>query len=1164
MARETYRIDIPITTRDEYSSGIGRAKREVSRFEHVIQKTNQRLDRLTNGRWSMTLRAVDRASSVIRSISNYASRAVNRTYHVTVKAIDLATSPIRGIARTATSTLGMLGVAGGVGGGIVMPLKITADRQNMVSAFEVLLGSAEEADKRIDELIDFAGQTPFKREDIFEASRVLEVFTGGALSTGKGLKMVGDIAAGTQTDFNDVALWVGRLYDAMGNGQPVGAMTSRLQEMGAISGSARQKIEDLAESGNDISETWPQVTKEFERYDDMMIKMSDNLANLFLGVRSFFMNNIVMRWGEGLRRSIQPGLEAFREWRGENAAGIAMMAEEVERFGERAANGIMNPLRRGGKVLGDWFNLLFPAINDDLLEMEVSGSLDPKLQQEINKIRQLADEPFSVRFEMVMEDFKENYLEEWFHSAKQKVPDLAFNLGQTYGDFIRAGLLAILGDEGEDGFASIGSQAGHAFVNGLVDAIDPWDMVKRITGKVWQVNVDAFTGQGSIVGAVFANALVLAALTKLAPGLKLIKSLLKGALNIGAWTWGMTPWGKGGGGKNNRGGGGSPPVIPPNGENNRGGKNNSPSTPSSNQSNIPPKTLPNAGGPPVIVDSRGNPMSTTQSTSPAHTRRSFWDRMSTPFKRALEPLKRIGGNVENPTKGARTALQRVPLLGTVLGALSIIGAPEGKRTNAVGGVAGALAGGTAGAKGGAMIGGSIGALFGGVGAAPGAAIGGVIGGIGGSIAGSIGGESIVANWESIKEKATETATWIGDKFEEAKDTISSTIFDGGWWSEKWNEVKSWGSQKLEDTSSWWEGVKETASETLFSASWWVEQAGFVYGYLESTLFNGSWWAGHWESIKDVTEGTIFDGEWWTSKWDEIKENAAEKWKEYQTVWDMVIEGISNTLLNQEWWSSKWGDLKDDAVEKWKEYQTIWEAVQEDISDTLLNLEWWSGKWDDIKETSSSKWDEFTTIWEAVQEGISSSLFSQEWWAGKWEGVKGWASSVLSDISASASNLFSSFDEGRAKGQEASGTSNRVTASARPSSTPRYANGGLITSPHLGLVGEAGPEMIIPLSAGKRGRAMDLYNQAGQMLGINSYENGGESSLVNSSISQSFNQDDSSRSSTYPLAGSQSGTSVVINMNDLFNGATFEINSDDDYEEIGYKIATATAEAFSNM
>lgn len=47
----------------------------------------------------------------------------------------------------------------------------------------------------------------------------------------------------------------------------------------------------------------------------------------------------------------------------------------------------------------------------------------------------------------------------------------------------------------------------------------------------------------------------------------------------------------------------------------------------------------------------------------------------------------------------------------------------------------------------------------------------------------------------------------------------------------------------------------------------------------------------------------------------------------------------------------------------------------------------------------------------------------------------------------------------------------------------YATGGLITQPHLGLVGEDGPEAIIPLSPSRRGRGLQLWQQAGKWLGV---------------------------------------------------------------------------------
>ncbi|MGN9169503.1 tail tape measure protein [Paenibacillus polymyxa] len=71
-------------------------------------------------------------------------------------------------------------------------------------------------------------------------------------------------------------------------------------------------------------------------------------------------------------------------------------------------------------------------------------------------------------------------------------------------------------------------------------------------------------------------------------------------------------------------------------------------------------------------------------------------------------------------------------------------------------------------------------------------------------------------------------------------------------------------------------------------------------------------------------------------------------------------------------------------------------------------------------------------------------------------------------------------------------SNSGGGGTTPKPKPRpYAQGGYITRPHVGLVGEAGPEMIIPLSASRRDRGRELWERAGIIMGVRPYANGGQ-------------------------------------------------------------------------
>lgn len=59
-----------------------------------------------------------------------------------------------------------------------------------------------------------------------------------------------------------------------------------------------------------------------------------------------------------------------------------------------------------------------------------------------------------------------------------------------------------------------------------------------------------------------------------------------------------------------------------------------------------------------------------------------------------------------------------------------------------------------------------------------------------------------------------------------------------------------------------------------------------------------------------------------------------------------------------------------------------------------------------------------------------------------------------------------------------------------SGTNKHQYGGILTRPHLGLVAEAGPEAIIPLSARMRTRALALWEETGERLGVRPYVTGG--------------------------------------------------------------------------
>lgn len=291
----------------------------------------------------------ERVTWKAREIQSNLRRLTSKAWIVTIEAKDKVTGVLKGIASKLASPLAMLGIGGGAIGITTAGLKMVAEEQDLVSSFEVLLGSRRAAEKRMKDLITFAGHTPFTRQEIWRSSRQLELLTRGALSTGKGLTMVGDIAAGTVQPFEEVALWVGRLYDGLESGRPIGEAARRLQEMGALSGEARARIEALADSGKDISEIWPLVAKEFSRFDGLMEKQSKNLKNILLSTKTFFTENVVKRWGQGIASALQPALSKFRDWRKANKDAVDSMGETIEGFGKAIGTKIVSSTEKAVK-----------------------------------------------------------------------------------------------------------------------------------------------------------------------------------------------------------------------------------------------------------------------------------------------------------------------------------------------------------------------------------------------------------------------------------------------------------------------------------------------------------------------------------------------------------------------------------------------------------------------------------------------------------------------------------------------------------------------------------------------------------------------------------------------------------------------------------------------
>jgi hypothetical protein len=205
---------------------------------------------------------------------------------------------------------GALALGGGLTALAAKSIGKAADMETLETAFAPLLGGIAKSRERIAELSRFAATTPFEMPEVADASRVLETLTKGALSTGRGLTLVGDVASATKQPFDEIAVSVGRLYDGLDSGRPVGEALMRLQELGVVAGDTRSEIETLQAEGKRGAEVWAVAEKAMSRFSGSMERQSGTW-NGKMSTLSDTISMTMAQFGKPIMDSLKPYLDGL-------------------------------------------------------------------------------------------------------------------------------------------------------------------------------------------------------------------------------------------------------------------------------------------------------------------------------------------------------------------------------------------------------------------------------------------------------------------------------------------------------------------------------------------------------------------------------------------------------------------------------------------------------------------------------------------------------------------------------------------------------------------------------------------------------------------------------------------------------------------------------------
>ena len=231
--------------------------------------------------------------------------------------------------------------------------------ESLTTQFTTLLGSTTAAKKRMEEITEFAAKTPFEISELAATSKLLEVMGGKLISTGDGLRLVGDAAAMAGQPLQEVGLHIGRVFSAITSGTSAGESVNRLQELGLITGATKLRFEELAAAQKKGKAEVLSGASALKLLQDVMSKAQGGMAALSAtteGKLSNMKDNLTqlkVAFGTGFNDGLKIALDAANTNLPQLMAKFAEFGTLIGKTISDAVNGDSQRLIVVGNFIGD-------------------------------------------------------------------------------------------------------------------------------------------------------------------------------------------------------------------------------------------------------------------------------------------------------------------------------------------------------------------------------------------------------------------------------------------------------------------------------------------------------------------------------------------------------------------------------------------------------------------------------------------------------------------------------------------------------------------------------------------------------------------------------------------------------------------------------------------
>ncbi|GHU43905.1 hypothetical protein FACS1894111_10290 [Clostridia bacterium] len=1119
MSESVTVIDIIASVTDETEPGVRSATQNVSKFEQTMQKVQKQIDGMKGkSKFDVVMGLKDMATKGIQATITKIKSIAGKMWTFTLGVVDKVTAPLRGIMNAVFSLQGAILGASGAFAGLIVPTKLAMDLEQNQIALETMLGSAQKASALTDKIQTFAAETPFETKGLMDSTKTLLNFGVAEEEVMGIMKQLGDISLGDEERFKSLSLVFGQV-SSLGRlqGQDllqlINAGWNPLNEISKRTGESmsvlKKRMEDGAIGLDEVRLAMSDATSEGGLFFKAMEKQSKSMKGLLGTLKDALDNKILTRWGQGLSAGVKPMLEKVSVWFDVNADVVNGWGDALFSMGEKVSIFVANKVT-------------------DIMESVKSMTQSPEWKNAeglFGKIKVAWDK-----------------ITPW-------VAEKMASVGKGIGTALKTGILGLLGvDTGN--VIGEGASIGKAFAEGFLEGFDP----KKVASGIWQAFKGIFKDAATILpgGAETSNTAPLSAALVGYTALKTAKtghSIYKGGKAVVNGTKGVF--------NAIRGVTGAGQAAAAAGE---------------------------VGATGLFGGMRTGAQIFKAANAPGAGAAA---QSAATFAKAGQLGKGVQAGAKLASGGAKAAsmgAKAIPLIGGLISLVEMgFDAKEGTERaaewtgsdslgNKIASGAGAFLGGTGdgvmgkksglgkamdiggGALKGAGIGAAIGSIIPGVGTAIGAAVGAGVG----ALTSAIGGENIA----KFFSKAGKT---IGDFF-----TGPFVDFFKGLWSavsnfftqtipnavsNVGNAIKTFFTETIpQKWSELWTGVGNFFTQTIPYALGFIVGKAQIFFTETVPQFFGNLWDGVVNFFTVTIPNTLSAiGSALTTFFTETVPTF------FSNVWSGIVGFFTETIPAA--------------------LTAIGEALTVFFTETVPNffINVWEGITTFFTETIPNT---LTSVGDALKTFFTETI--PNFFKNLWEGVTGFFTEtipgVIEDVKSGISNFFTGikkkitgFFSGIWDGITSFFGGAADSFSAGYSDATKHASGGIMTSPHVGLVAEDGAEAIIPLSGKRRERGLALWEQTGELLGVKPYAEGGiagDAPVVNA-----------------PMGGYSDATkhaSGGINVPVTIENVTFEIRIDGGEapdteslveiikenvrnltDEIAYRLALSLQQTFAN-